>query len=291
VIKRVGALLASATVLVAASGVVPVQAQPVPTQAPPRVTGLAWHPAGRTVGASHPVYLSTMAKGRVGLMWLKPSQLTFRYIPGYKFPENSPIRSIDRMPSTWVPRMAAAFNGGFHLKDDGGGYFYDGQMVKPLRSGLAQFTITKSGQLGVSVGKLSSSALSHLSVVRQNLPPLVLKGKARAYPSDSPWKWGAADRGLQKANRSALGQLADGSLVFAYGSNVEAYELARSLAAVGVRTAVMLDMNKSWPMGFVYDAPRGGNLPVGHPIQADVWRDASAYYNQFSKDFVVADIR
>jgi hypothetical protein len=101
----------------------------------------------------------------------------------------------------------------------------------------------------------------------------------------------AADRGLQKANRSALGQLADGSLVFAYGSEVEAYVMARSLAAVGVRTAVMLDMNKSWPMGFVYDAPRGGNLPVGHPVQAAVWRDSSTYFSQFSKDFVVADIR
>ena len=79
--------------------------------------------------------------------------------------------------------------------------------------------------------------------------------------------------------------------MFAYGSEVEAYVMARSLAAVGVRTAVMLDMNKSWPMGFVYDAPRGGNLPVGHPVQAAVWRDSSTYFSQFSKDFVVADIR
>jgi hypothetical protein len=39
------------------------------------------------------------------------------------------------------------------------------------------------------------------------------------------------------------------------------------------------------------DAPRGGNLPVGHPVQAAVWRDSSAYFSQFSKDFVVADIR
>ncbi len=55
-------------------------------------------------------------------MWMNPDLLRFRYIPGTAYPEGSPKRPQDRRPSTWVPRMVAAFNGAFHLKDRAGGY-------------------------------------------------------------------------------------------------------------------------------------------------------------------------
>ena len=84
-------------------------------------------------------------------MWMNAYALTFRYIPGYQYPEGSPQRSIDHKPSTWVPRMVAAFNGGFHLSDDVGGYFYDGQTVKRLRPGLASLNITAGGRISVGV--------------------------------------------------------------------------------------------------------------------------------------------
>ena len=259
-----------------------------PTLHPPVVSGVTWKPRGRVVKGQHTVYVAEVDGGQVGLMWMNPTLLTFRYIPGTRYPENSPIRTIDTRPSTWVNRLAAAFNGGFHLKDDAGGYFYAGTAVKHLQRGLACFAVTKSGHLKVGVWGRDATSTSGLEAVRQNLPPLVLHGVSQASSSDDPGQWGLANGGLSTANRSALGVRADGSLVFAYGSEVRATTMARELVAVGVRTAVVLDMNKSWPMGFSYSAPQGGQPPAGRPIQSGVYRDASTYYDQFQKDFVVA---
>ena len=278
-----------ATTRPTSNGVLPTTAAPaVATLHPPVVSGVTWKPRGRVVRGQRSVYVAEVDGGQVGLMWMNPQLLTFRYIPGTTYPENSPTRTIDTEPSTWVPRLAAAFNGAFHLKDDAGGYYYAGTSVKHLQRGLAYFAVTKSGHLKVGVWGKDLSSVAGLEAVRQNLPPLVVHGVSQASPSDDPGQWGLATGGLSTANRSALGVRADGSFVFAYGSEVRASTMARELVAVGVRTAVVLDMNKSWPMGFSYAAPQGGQPPAGRPIQSGVYRDASTYYEQFKKDFVVA---
>jgi len=270
-------------------GAVTPTATPAPaTLAPPQVAGVTWKPVGRTVKGQHAVYVAHVTNDTVGLMWMNPQLLKFRYIPGTKYPENSPIRAQDTKPSTWVPRMVAAFNGGFHLKDDKGGYFYAGHTVKPLENGRAVFVVKKDGSLSVGVWGKDITSTSGDEVVRQNMRPLVLHGKSQATPEDDPGHWGLANGGLPHASRSALAQLADGSLVFAYGHEVLASTMGTALTKVGARTAVMLDMNKSWPMGFYYGKSDGGGQPAGHPILSSVVRDPSSYYEQFTKDFVVA---
>jgi hypothetical protein len=221
-------------------------------------------------------------------MWMNPELLRFRYVPGTSYPERGPKRVQDRQPSTWVPRMVAAFNGAFHLKDNAGGYYYNGTQVTAMQPGLVAFTIDKSGKLDVRVWKSGSRIAPSTRVIRQNLVPLVSNGSSRASSRDGRAKWGLANGGLPHANRTALGQLPDGSLVFAYGSEISADALASALVKAGVRTAVTLDMNKSWPTGFYYDAPKGPHPPIGHKIQPQIWRDPSTYYHQFTKDFVVA---
>ena len=261
---------------------------PILALTPPHVAGVTWVPHGREVRGRHPVSVAQVDGGAIGLMWMDPSRLSFRFIPGFKYPEGSPIRNVDTSPSTWVPRLVAAFNGGFELKDDAGGYFYAGQWVRQPRKGLATFVVLKNGHMRVGVWGADLNGIAGVEAIRQNLRPLVLKGKAQASSDDDPGRWGLANGGLSHANRSALGQLSDGSLVFAYGSEVRASDMADALARVGVRTAVMLDMNKSWPMAFYYSAPSGGHDPVGHRILSSVWRDSTEYQQQFTKDFVVA---
>ena len=264
-------------------------ATPAPaTLEPPKVAGVTWKPVGRTVHGQHAVYVAHVANDTVGLMWMNPQLLKFRYIPGTKYPENSPTRPQDTKPSSWVPRMVAAFNGGFHLKDDLGGYFYAGHMVKPMENGRAVFVVKNDGSMSVGVWGKDITSTSGDEVVRQNMRPLVLKGKSQATADDDPGHWGLANGGLPHASRSALAQLADGSLVFAYGYEVLAATMGKELTKVGARTAVMLDMNKSWPMGFYYSKPGSSGQPAGHPVLPTVMRDASSYYEQFSKDFVVA---
>jgi len=212
------------------------------------------------------------------------TRLRFRYVPGTSVPEGGPATAADNTPSTWLSRMVAGFNGGFLLKDHVGGYYYLGRTVAQLRPGYAAFEVTKSGGLAVGVWGRNLRMSPDVLVVRQNLRPLVDHGVAMARPGDGPTAWGIANGNLPRANRSALGQLPNGSLVFAYGANVLASTMATSLVRAGVTEAVMLDMNISWPTGFTYS--HVGSHLLGSKINYHVVRSPATYYARFRKDFV-----
>jgi hypothetical protein len=242
--------------------------------------GLAWKP----VAGSPALALAALDGGAVSLLWMDSTRLRFRYVPGTSVPEHSPVSAADNTPATWVSGMVAAFNGGFMLKDHVGGYYYLGRAVAPLRTGYAAFEVTTGGRLTVGVWGRDLRMEPGVLVVRQNLRPLVDHGVAMARSSDGPTRWGIANGNLTRANRSALGQLPNGSLVFAYGANVLASTMATSLVRAGVTEAVMLDMNISWPTGFTYSHV-GGHL-LGSKINYHVVRSPSTYYTRFRKDFV-----
>ena len=242
-------------------------------------TGPSWtpSPAGSSVQVAH--------TSGVTLMWMDPTRVRFRYVAGTQFPEHSPASRADRTPATWVPTMVAAFNSGYKLRDHVGGFYYLGRTVSPLRSGLAAFTVRADGSLHVGVWGRDLSMTPDTVVVRENLRPLIEQGVVRASPSDTPRTWGIANGNTVHANRSALGSLPDGSFVFAMGHDVTALQLASALAGVRVVDAVMLDMNKSWPTGFVYS--HNGSRTTGARIDPHVVRDPSTYFQPFKKDFVV----
>ena len=182
--------------------------------------------------------------------------------------------------------MAAAFNGAFKLSDQDGGYYYAGVTVSPLRTGLASMVVTKQGGLSVVVWSRGNVSLTGVEAVRQNLTPLIDRFVGRTSPQDDNHAWGYADHGATLANRSALGELADGSLVYAYGYQVRPPDMAAALVLVHSRTAIMLDMNMSQPGGFVYGHQNGG--VVGQRILATIYHNASVYLKWYKKDFVVA---
>ena len=254
--------------------------------APPAVPGLTWHSEGTVVRGQPTTFVATTRLGSVALMWMDPALLSFRFIPGSKWPERSPILPADRRPLTWVPRMAAAFNGAFKLRDNAGGYFYAGRTVSPLRPGLAALVITSQGRLSVVQWGREARTTVGLSVVRENLPLLIDQFTARTSGHDTNSTWGWADNNRPLANRSALGELPDGSLVFAYGYRVTAKDMAAALVQVHVRTAMMLDMNLSQPGGFVYWRQAGRIR--GRRILPSIFHSASIYFNQYQKDFVAA---
>lgn len=241
--------------------------------------GLHW----RTVPGSSAVRLATVDGGTVTLMWLDVTRLRFHYVPGYQVP-GGPSSVLDTASSTWVPRMVAAFNGGFKLSDGAGGYYYRGHSVVPLERGRAAFVVMKDGSLRVGVWGRDLHMSRSVVVVRQNLRPLVDRGSSVATPNDYASRWGVANGGIPIANRSALGMRADGSLVFAYGYRVTAYAMAQALVRAGAREALALDMNVTWPTGFVY-AHHGARV-TGERINPNVMRPPSTYYSRFEKDFV-----
>ena len=225
----------------------------------------------------------------MGLLWIDTSAVSFRLIPGVKFPEGSPALPADNLPSTWVPRMVAAFNGGFELKDKVGGYYYDHRTLSPLVPGLAALVISSDGRAAVGQWGRDLTLTRRTVVVRENLPLLVDNFTAQTAPTDTPRTWGIANGGLWTANRSALGELADGSLVFAYGHDVRPDAMSAAMVLVRARTAMVLDMNKSWPGGFVYAHTAAGMS--GQRIQPQEYHVPSVYYARYTKDFVAVLLR
>jgi hypothetical protein len=247
--------------------------------------GPSWHAAP----GSTAVQVATLPGGNVSFLWMDPARLRFRYVPGYAVPEGSPATKADSTPSTWVPQMLAGFDSGYKLSDHVGGYYYRGRTVAPLRAGLASLVIGTDGSLSVGTWGRDISMTPTTLVVRQNLGPLVLDGVSQAKATDRPRTWGISNGNRPRANRSALGRLPDGSLVFVFAHDVTAAGLADALVSLGVREAIDLDMNISWPTGFVY-SHEGGKV-VGHKINPHIVRSPSTYLSRFKKDFVVVQPR
>ncbi|MEI8081838.1 MAG: hypothetical protein WCI74_08340, partial [Actinomycetes bacterium] len=256
-----------------------------PGSAIPGAGSAKWRPVGTRVAGQPAVFLATAAHGSVTLMRMDSRLLSFRLIPGWSYPEGSPRTAADRNPNSWVPTIVAAFNGAFKLADGTGGYFYADKLVRPLQNGLASAVITKDGRLTVGKWGRDQQLTADVLMVRQNMRLLVDQGTTSAAPNDDPQKWGRSSH-IKYVNRSALGQLPNGDLVFAYGHDVDAYGMAKTLIGAQVVNAIMLDMNVMWPAGFYF--LHSGSHTKAIPINAAMLRDPGAYLKPFEKDFFVA---
>ncbi len=255
--------------------------------APPSVPNVDWRPVGTQVGGKSAAFLGEADDGQVALLWLNPDLLKFRFVPGYDSPGEGPRTTEDKDSATWVPDMIAAFNGGFLLKDGAGGYYYNGETVRDLEDGYGSVKVARDGHLTVGSYGRDIKVDADTAAIRQNLKPLIDNGTSQASEDDSPRRWGIADGNASHAKRSAVGQLADGAIVFAYGNNVTAANLADAMVAAGVKQAVALDMNLTWPTGYYYTREDG--QVVGHRIHPEIMREPSTYLDSFKKDFFVAD--
>ncbi len=276
-----GASPAGASPTVAAS-----HHSPTARWGPPAVPGLLWRPRGTPVRGRYPTYIATTRSGSIGLLWMDPRLLSFRFVPGSQYPEGGPVLPADRNPATWVPTMVAAFNGAFKLRDHVGGYYYAHTTVSPLVTGLASLVIDAHGRLSVVKWGREVRSAAGLQVVRQNMRLLVDQYVAQTSPTDSNSAWGWADHDARLANRSAVGGLADGSLVYEYGHLVTAADMAAGLVGIHARNAIMLDMNITQPGGFVYTHTATGI--DGNRIVPWVVHSPTVYLRPWIKDFVVA---
>jgi hypothetical protein len=185
--------------------------------------------------------------------------------------------------------MVAAFDGGYKLSDHVGGYYYLGRTVVPLRTGYASLVVHRDGTLAVGAWGRDVTMSADVLVVRQNLPLLVDHGRSQVRASDSNKTWGIALHGLPDANRTALGVLPDGSLVFEYGAFLRPSAMADTLVSLGVTRAIALDMNGNWPTGYLYT--HNGRVVSGTRINSHIVRPPSLYLSQWRKDFIAVEPR
>jgi hypothetical protein len=178
--------------------------------------------------------------------------------------------------------LLAAFNGGFKLGVGAGGYEQEGHVISPLLSGYASLIIDRSGRGRIAVwGDGAPAAGEAVYSVRQNLQPLVERGRPTAAASDW-YEWGATLGGGEDVARSALGEDGAGDLLYAGSMSASPMDMAQALAGKGARIGMELDINPEWVQLDIAPRP-GGALRTAVPGQN---RPADQYIWGWSRDFI-----
>jgi hypothetical protein len=178
-------------------------------------------------------------------------------------------------------RLLATFNGGFKMNADAGGYRQQDRTLYPLRPGLASLVFARNGGARI-VRWPDDGAVPGAYSVRQNLTPLVTDGRPSGAAGE--WgRWGATLGGGEYVARSAVGQSADGDLIYAGSMSTTPYDLAYALSRAGARIGMELDINPEWVQLDVARHP-GGSLRAEVPGQ---YRPAGQYLDGWSRDFIV----
>lgn len=180
------------------------------------------------------------------------------------------------------PVLLAAFNGGFESGAGPQGFEVNSQVLEPLQAGLASLVIDASGNAQVGVWGAGVPLPGEQVVsVRQNLPPLVEGGQPSSAVGNVS-AWGATLGGGAAVARSALGEDAQGDLIYAGSMSAVPSDLASALVAAGTTTAMELDINPEW-VQLAYASAPGGPLNAGVPGQN---RPADQYQVGWTRDFV-----
>jgi len=181
-----------------------------------------------------------------------------------------------------APLLLAAFNGGFKMSAGVGGFALQGSVLYPLVPGLASFVIDTNGVGHVGVwGQDVPAPGEQVASVRQNLSPLVVNGQ----PSPNVGAigdWGSTLGGGAAVSRSALGEDAQGNILYAAGMSLVPADLAAGLIDAGAVTGMELDINPEWVQ--LDAAPTGGGpLSALLPGQS---RPPDQYQVGWTRDFV-----
>ncbi|WP_157597293.1 phosphodiester glycosidase family protein [Streptacidiphilus rugosus] len=228
----------------------------------------------------------------IGVVWMKQHDLRFDLHPGVSEPGGNWT-----VPATIAPGrrtgLLAAYNGGFKVSngDSHGGFYLDGRTIGELRDGAASEVFHRDGTVTVGVWGQDARMAPDVVGVRQCLVPLVRNGRVTEdalYGGTSTW--GFTDGGYAVVPRSGVGIDRNGELIYVGGRALTVQSLATMLQRAGAVTAMMLDINLSWPSFISYDSTKNPHDPVPHNIVNFV-RDPTRYYDYSSRDFVAVYAR
>jgi Phosphodiester glycosidase len=246
-----------------------------------------WQPVGSLVDGLPAVYVTRVRPDAVhtsvlaSLMWIDTDLTRSLLVPGYIEP-GGPAPTQGALPKADWASVLANFNGGFRTADSRGGYYYQGDSVKPLVSGRASAVISTTGQLQVGAWGRDLRMTPKVSVVLQNLDLIVDGGRSMVAPGDN-FQWGATTHGESLAWRSALGQRADGSLVYIGSPGLSAQTMASTLVSAGVVRAMVLDMNNWWVAGFYFSHQPNGT-PVCAKLDPNIAEGCNRFLARYKRD-------
>lgn len=193
-----------------------------------------------------------------------------------------PWNGRSAVSSVEVPQLLAAFNGGFKMNSGSGGFELDGRTLRTLTLGAASFVIDTNGSGHVGVwGQEVPRPGEHIASVRQNLAPLV-RGSQLSQQISQIRAWGATFKGESAVARSALGQDAQGNILYAASMSALPIDLGNALIVSGATDAMELDINPEW-VQLVLSPRSGGPLFPGVPGQH---RPPNQFIVGWTRDFV-----
>jgi hypothetical protein len=212
-----------------------------------------WHPAGRKVDGltavyetylrPDPIHTSTV----VGIAWMDTKLLRMTLYSGSTVPGGGPYPYTAPILPGAATTLVAAFNAGFRMVDANGGYYTDGRVVLPLRTGAASLVIYRDGSADVVKWAGPSALTSKVVAVRQNLDLLVNDGKpVPGLDANDTSKWGFTLGNQVYVWRSGVGITANGALVYVGGPGLNITTLADLLVRAGAVRGMELDINTDW---------------------------------------------
>lgn len=158
-----------------------------------------------------------------------------------------------------VPALVAAFNGGFHTYESGGGWYAEGREAVPLRTGAASLVVRADGSATVGMLGRDVAVTPDVVSIRQNLNLLVDGGVDISDQSS----WGAVLGGGIVTWRSGAGVDAAGNLIWAGGPSLTPHGLAQVLIQAGAVRGMQTDINPMWVSFSYYSSPTTGTDLLG----------------------------
>jgi len=221
---------------------------------------IGWTPAISVAG-----HVAAWVKrtGQITLARFDQSYLTLALHAGAVEPGGSGWRYGAAVGARERGSLVAAFNGGFRLNTDTGGFVEDHRVGKPLLFGDASAVTYSDGTTDIGAWRQGVPAPGRrVESVRQTLHLLVDHGRPSPDIDCGPACWGFPLHGAESVARSALAVTSTGRLVWAGGEHLTVAELADALAGAGAVRAMELDINPDWVHGFLYAHPGLTALPL-----------------------------
>ena len=191
-------------------------------------------------------------------------------------------QSSSSVSTAELPDLLAVFNGGFEANASAGGVEVGGQILTPLVDGFASFVIDTDGTGRVGVWDSTVPVPGEqVASVRQNLPPLIENGQISPVIGDIA-EWGDVLHGVAATARSALGEDAQGDILYAAATSALPLDLATALSEDGASVGMELDINPEW-IQLDVASEAGGPLQAVVPGQS---RPADQYLVGWTRDFI-----
>ncbi|MCP9276464.1 phosphodiester glycosidase family protein [Mycolicibacterium arenosum] len=255
---------------------------------PGTADGLGWHPVVRTPGTSPAIYAALLQPDRfhrsvvAGAALIRTDTARAHLVQGTKEPAGS--HGSGKIPAAELPNVLAAFNSGFKMSADPGGFFLNGVTVHDLLDGKASAVIDDRGRMTVGQWGRDVAMSPHVVAVRQNLALIVDNGQpVPGLDHNVDLRWGSARNQLQYTWRSGLGATAHGDLIYVAGDQLNLAALGAALTQAGAVTAMELDIHSGLQFFSAWVDASGGPSP--QRLLSTMTGPADRYVRPDTRDF------